>query len=226
MKYAVLAVIMTLSAGLSAQEWVDYQVDSVFTISLPDNYELAEVKGQHVITAQLDYGVIVITVLDNSGGFELPINSEKDLLKAYEDMSSGFSNGVKGEIISYEVIEMSGLKLAKMMISGLVYGEQQIADCLMLVANGKLYGISLWVMPWEFELIASVRDRFFSSMRLAPSLTFESQMYTPSEDSRAYALGQKVGLLLFCAVIVVLTLFFIFRMKEKKKREGADLPKA
>src|SRR5690349_3292845 len=113
MKKILVAILTTLSISCFGQQWIEYQVDSTLTITLPDNYQVTDTAEQRVITAQLDNGLILVTMMRSEGKFAVSVQDEEDLLDFYHGFQKGSINSQKGQLIKSEILKKDGLKVLR-----------------------------------------------------------------------------------------------------------------
>ena len=185
-----LLIALVLTAVTSfGQEWIDYKVDSTLTISIPDNFKVADTLGGKLITARVDYAAIGINVLPNKGTFAINIADETELIETYKTFRKGFVNSQKGQLIKEELIEKNGLKFWRFSFRATQGDEKHVRHSLVIFVNEYTYAITFS----EFEDMAiemtPVREQLFSSVKLRPSLTIKNQMSDVLEGSRSYRIG-------------------------------------
>src|SRR5688500_14276286 len=90
MKNILLTLFIAISINSFAQDWTDFQVDSVLTLKLPDNYQISDTLGIKVISAHIENATISVAILQNAGENALDIKDEKELLKWYEGFKKGY----------------------------------------------------------------------------------------------------------------------------------------
>jgi hypothetical protein len=193
MRKIFIAILTLLSINSFGQQWTEYQVDSTLTLTIPDNFEVTDTVEQRIITAQVDNGLILVTVIPNNGKTAINVQDEKDLLDSYRGFKKGSIDSQKGQLIKEEIIEKNGLKFIRFSFSATTDGEKQKRHCLVIFVNNKIYSLNFWELESMTNEMADVREKFFSSLILPNDLTLKNQMNDSIEGSRAYQIGHFIG---------------------------------
>lgn len=220
MKTLLCSLLIIYNIQAQAQEWVDYQVDSVLTVSLPDNYFTMDTLGQHLALAQVENGLVMITSFQNKGDSAINASSESELLEAYVGFRKGFVNSQQGEFVEEKIVDIKGLKFARFSMRATTEGEVQLRHCLAGFISEKTYALSFWEVESMSQAMTPVREKFFSSVKLAPGLTLQNQLNTSLEATPAYKLGYKLGKAfsyLAIASLIIVMVIVVRKLVTKKK---------
>jgi len=215
MKNIFLVIFSAISINSFGQAWVDCKVDSNLTLMMPDNYKIQDTLGQRVIKAGIDNGLILISILENSGELSMNVESEAQLLKVYKGYENGYVKSQHGQLIKEEIIENSGLKMIRFSVSTAMGGEKQIRHCTAVFVNDKMYSINFWEVESLTNEMAKLREKLFSSLKFSPKIGRNNQMTYKQENDRAYNQGLLLGNITM-VVIVGLGIWFSTRRKKKK----------
>jgi hypothetical protein len=219
----ILITILTLTTiNAFGQQWADYSVDSTLTLLIPNNYQIVDTLGQRVITAQIDNGVILVSVLSNKGQTAFNVQNEKELIDAYNEFQKGMIDSHKGQLIKKEIVEKSGLKLTRFSYSVTIGSERQIRHCMAIFVNEKTYAINFWELESMTNEMKTEREKLFSSLKLPTGLELQNQMSYSIEGSRAYHLGHLFGQVFIYVLMLGLFISFIIWVSKKVSRKSTN----
>ncbi|OQP59425.1 hypothetical protein A3860_37855 [Niastella vici] len=215
MKNILLVIFSAISINSFGQAWTDYKVDSNLTLMIPGNYKAQDTSGQRVIKAEIDNGLILISILANSGELSMNVESEEELLKVYKGFEKGYVNSQHGQLIKDEIIENSGLKMIRFSFRAAMSGEKQIRHCTAVFVNDKMYSINFLEVESLTNEMAEQREKLFSSLKFSPNLGRKNQMSYKQENDKAYNQGLLLGKITI-ALIIGLGVWVSSRRKKKK----------
>ena len=215
MKNILLTLFIAISINTFGQDWTDYQVDSVLTLKLPDNFKIIDTLGVKVISAAIENAIVSVSILQNAGENTWGIKDEKELLKGYESFKKGYIKSNHGQLIKDQIIEASGLKMIRFSFHAEVEGEKQIRHCLAVIANDKTYAINFTEVESLYEEMAKTREMVFSSMKFSPGLGLANQLSTKGPDEKAYNQGLLLGKITV-GLLIGLVVWLSTRRKKKK----------
>lgn len=216
-KYLLIALTFA-STTCFGQQWIDHQVDSLLTVSVPDNFEVVT-RQPLVIKGQVDYGLIMVSVLENKGELSINLQDEDDLTDGYTGFVKGMINAQRGELIADEIVNIDGLKVLKLSFKTSVDGEAQIRHCQALFLSGKIYAFYFWELEsMTTEMTSTRKTFFFESIKLLPSLTMEDQFTHSLESSYTYKAGLIVGYVLGAGLVIAVIALVIFGIVKLVKK--------
>ncbi len=217
MSKSLLLASIFASTTCFGQQWIDHQVDSLLTVSVPDNFEVVTTQPL-VIKGQVDYALIMVSVLENKGELSINLQDEDDLTDGYTGFVKGMINAQRGELIADEIVNIDGLKVLKFSFKTSMGGEAQIRHCQALFLSGKVYAFNFWELESMTTEMTSTRKTFFESIEFLPSLSMEDQFTHSLESSNAYNVGFIVGYVLgafLVIAVIVLVIFGIVKLVKK-----------
>jgi hypothetical protein len=215
MKNILLTLFIAISINSFAQDWTDYQVDSVLTLKLPDNYNIYDTLGIKVISAAIENAMITVSILQNTGENAFGIKDEKELLAGYEGFKKGYIKSNHGQLIKDQIIEAGGLKMILFSFHTEVEGEKQVRHCIAVIVNKKTYAISFTEVESLSDKMAKTREIVFSSIKFSPGLGLNNQLSTKGSDERAYNQGLLLGKITV-GLLIALAIWLSTRRKKKK----------
>lgn len=218
MKKIILTILTVVSISSFGQQWSEYQVDSTLTLMLPGNIELRDTLGQQVIKSTIDNGMIIISVIPNSGR-TLNVKTQDDLINWYNDFSKGFVNSQKGQLIKDEIIEDSGLKMIRLSFNATLGNEKQVRHCLAIFVNDKIYAINFWEPESLTKEMTHTREQLFSSLRFPTNPGLANQMSYSKEIPRGIYYGALVRRILQYVLLpglVILIIVWIIKQVRKQ----------
>jgi hypothetical protein len=215
MKNILLTLFVAISINSFAQDWTDYQVDSVLTLKLPDNYEINDTLGIKVISAAIENAMITVSMLQNTGENAWDVKDEKELLAGYQSFKKGYIKSNHGQLIKDEIIETGGLKMIRFSFHAETEGEKQVRHCITVIVNKKMYAISFIEVESLSGEMAKTREILFSSMKFSPGLGLNNQLNTKGADEKAYNQGLLLGKITV-GLVIALVVWSSIRRKKKK----------
>ena len=222
MKGILLTIFTLLTNTGFGQMWITYKVDSSFTILLPENYTESDTLGQHVITAKIENGLILMTKIHMDGPNRVSVQDEKDLVKLYKEFRTGFVKSQNGKLIKEEMVNAGRLKFWQYSFSATLAEEKQLRHCLALFVNNTMHVVTFWELESMTHQMVPQREKLFSSIVIPVNLGFEDQMTEP-ELSVSYRVGYFVGQSLFVILLLggIVALIFGISKQMKRRRKSA-----
>jgi hypothetical protein len=223
----ILIIFLTLLATYGfGQTWVEYKVDDNLTVKIPDNFQMNDTLGQHIIQARLTNALIMIQRIPNGG--ETVVQFSEDLTKAYEEFQTGILTSHKGKLKSQRWIENSRVQLNEFSYYATFGEEKQIRHCQVLFLNDYWYAIQFWeVESMTYELAAD-RELLYSSITLPKDVSRENQTSTGGPNRRnlgnatAYQAGYFGAMILGVNLIAGLIIWaFVTIKKIARKKKSA-----
>ena len=219
MKNILLTLFIAISINSFGQDWTDFQVDSVLTLKLPDNYKINDTLGVKVISAAIENAMITIAILQNAGENAFDIKNEKELLEEYESLKKGYIKSNHGQLIKDQIIESSGLKMIRFSFHAEIAGEKQVMHYIAVIVNDKTYAINFTEVESQSGEMAKSREMVLSSMKFAPGLRLNNQLSTKGADEKAYNQGLLLGKI---TIGLVIALVVGLSIRSKKKKANAQ----
>lgn len=221
MKNILLAIFTAISISSFGQVWTNYQVDSMLTLMIPGSYKVRDTLGQRVITAEIDNGLILVSMLPNAGETSMNVESEEDLLKMYKGFTNGYIKSQQGQLIKEEIIDKSGLKMVRFSFRAEMGGEKQIWYCESVFVNEKMYSINFGEAEPLTNEMAALREKLFLSLRFSSKPGLKNQMSYKPENDKEYNQGLLLGKI---TIGLLIGLAIWVSIKRNKKRVSAKLP--
>ena len=222
MNKLLIAILTAISISGFGQQWSEYQVDSTLALVLPDNYQVRDTLGQRVITARIDNGLILISILPNSGQTAINVQNEKELINSYKGLREGLINSQGGQLIREEIIEIGGLKLIRFSFHATMGEEKQIRHCVAAFVNEKTYSINFWEVESMTNEMTADREKLFSSLRFPTGLQLKNQMSNSIEGSRSFNVGYLIGQILGYGLMLGLLIALVVWVSKKVRRKSTN----
>ncbi|MCR9016072.1 hypothetical protein [Aquiflexum gelatinilyticum] len=223
MRNILLIILSLVTINSFGQQWIEFQVDPSLTITIPENYELTDTLGQKGVIAQIDNGLILLTVMQNKGKTKLNIQNENDLIEAYKGIQRGVTRSQNGQLIKEEILDKEALKILRFSISAIMENERQIRHFLIVFLNDNIYMLNFWELESMSNEMSEIREKLFSSIKFPSTATMEDQKSQVVQGSTSYnisyLIGQIIGYLLILGLIVLFIMYFVKRLKRKKIRD-------
>jgi len=132
-------ILILISINSFGQQWTDYKIDSNLTVQIPENFEVMDTLGQHIIRARVDNALIMIQRIPNKGEQVTNIQDKSDLIENYKGFQNGIIESQKGKLKNQEIIEKDGLQLIRFSYYATMGEEKQIRHCLGVFINESWY---------------------------------------------------------------------------------------
>jgi hypothetical protein len=222
MRILLITFLTTISLGCLGQQWAEYKVDSILMVTIPDNYQVRDTLGQRVITSRVDNGLILISVLPNTGQTAINVQNEKDLIDSYKNMREGFIESQHGQLIEEKIIDISGLKLIRFSFGATMGEEKQIRHCVSLFIKEKTYSINFWEAESITNEKTADREKLFSSIKFQANLGLKNQMSNAIEGTRSYNLGYITGKILGYGLMIALVIALVKWISKRGKKKSTN----
>jgi hypothetical protein len=174
--------------------------------------------NQKVIMAQLDYGLVMVTAIENKGDYEIAITDENDLRDEYKGIRKGILRSAKGKLIAEGPFNKNGLIFWNFSYSARMGDVKQTRHCQILLLNKHIYTINFWESVDKSREMAPLRERFFSSVVVPEDLRIQNQLNLIDEKVAAYRVNKLIGnltiKLLFGAALILLVVLIWRRIKK------------
>jgi hypothetical protein len=216
MKKILLPIFIAISINSFGQNWTNYQVDSILTLTIPDNYKVTDKMGHRMTTARIENGLIMVSSLANEGEIATNVQNEGELIRFYKNFEKGYLKSQHGQAIKDEIVENSGLKMIRFSYKASMNGELQIRHCLSVFVNEKMYAVNFWEIESMTNDMSATREKLFSSLKFPTNPGLKNQMTNKAEEEKKVKQGELIGQITIFGLIIGLTIWFTKR--EKKKR--------
>jgi hypothetical protein len=216
MKKILLTIFIAISINSLGQNWTNYQVDSILTLAIPDNYKVTDTLGQRLTTARIDNGLILVSALANEGEIATNIQNEAELIRFYKGFEKGHLNSQHGQAIKDEIVENSGLKMFRFSYKASMNGEVQIRHCLVVFVNEKMYAVNFWEVESMTNDMSATREKLFSSLKFPTNPGLKNQMTNKGDEERKVKQGELIGQITIFGLIIGLAIWRTKRAKKKR----------
>jgi hypothetical protein len=212
----ILSFVFASTSVCNGQQWVENQIDSVFAVSMPDEYDVVDTLGQQVLRAEVPGGLIMVMVMENNGNLAINVNNEKELRETYKGFQQGMIKAQGGEMIGDEIRYINGLTFSLFSYHATLGNEKQVRYCLFGYVNKKTYAVNFWELESMTSEMAAVREQLFKSVRLAETVTKTDQYLCVRERFLVHA-GYWIGYLLVPALVIFALVYVVRRLKSARK---------
>jgi hypothetical protein len=220
----LIGICSLFAVNSFAQEWIEYQIDSTLTVTIPEHYQLIDTLGQRIVRAQIYNGLILISKVPNDGKTAVSIKTKKQLLDFYEGLRGGYIGSQHGEAISDQIIEEGGLVFARFSCRATMGDETQIRHCEAILLNGNVYAFNFWELESITEQVSASRGEFYASIKFNAKLTIQNQMSNAAgSDALAFNVGYLLGQIFVYGMITGLVVLLITRLARKKRAKSAKV---
>jgi len=218
----LIAILTIISISSFGQQWTAYRVDSVLTVTIPDNYQVRDTLGQRAITARIDNGLVLISVHPNTGQTAICVQNEKELIDFYKKMREGFIRSQSGQFIEEKIIDNGGLKLIRFSFHATMGEEKQIRHCVSVFVNERTYTINFWEVESLTNEMTADRDKLFSSLKFPENIGLKNQMSFSIGGASSYNIGYLVGIILGYGLTIGLLVALVWWISKRGKKKSAN----
>lgn len=218
MKAFFLLVSICFSTILFSQNFTQVSLDNFVSVVLPNEYTQSDTLGQHLVRAEMNEAVAVVSSLPYDENAALQVKSEKNLTELYKGFVKGAVQAPNGVLLSEEVVEIGGLKALRFSARMDFAGAERIYHCLAVYLNRTMYSINIFEELGANEESIAERERILSSLTFAEGITLANQMVqsgTPEEESEA--LAHRLGSILGYVLVLALFIWGILALVKRKK---------
>jgi hypothetical protein len=199
-----------------AQEWVNYDLDSVITLDMPSGYTVQDTIGHKVVTGHIPNAMVVIDYFPVSEKDQRTIRDRTSLREMYSGFGRGIVEETKGELVDLKFAEQNGLMLMQYSFKA-VYGEEhQVKHCIAAYIKGKVYSVLFIELISKSRELTPARTKFFNSIKLNKNLKPEDQV-DPMRKNIFFKLGYALGGLAVLLVLGLIVLGIVFLIKRQVK---------
>ncbi len=186
-KLKILFALLLSVNTVFGQGYKPIKVDKLVTVSLPAGYIQKDTLGQHIYSANTDFGYMVTTVEPNAKGNQ-PLKHEKDLNAVLKNYIKGIQqqsgNGSTQNVRDTTVGSLEGKAFTLVTNDG--NGNVQDRKFLIIYTKDATYSFQYVYPDTRKDLINSEANAFFSSIKLSSELQRDDQ-YTDVNDSSSSA---------------------------------------
>lgn len=222
MRRILITLLTLISLSSFGQQWIEYKVDSTLTVTIPDNYQVRDTLGQRVITSRVDDGLIIISILPNTGQTAINVQNEKELIDSYKNMREGFIESQGGQLIEETIIDNGGLKLNRFSFRATMGEERQIRHSVSAFVNETSYSINFWEAESMTNEMTGDREKLFSSIKFPTNLGLTNQMSNAIEGTRSYNIGYLFGKLLGYGLMIALIVALVRWISKRGKKKSTS----
>jgi hypothetical protein len=221
MKHFLIIALSFLATTAFSQNWKEYIIDSNLTLNFPENYTITDTMNQKVIMAQLNYGLEMITAMENKDEFEIAVTDENDLRYEYKRLRKEMLRSAKGKLKAEEPLTKDGVIFWNFSYSARMGDVKQTRYCQILLLNKHIYTINFWEAADKSQEMAPFREKFFSSVVVPKGLGIANQLNLIDEKTAADRVSKLIGTItikLLFGTALILLLVSVWR-KVKKTRK-------
>lgn len=222
MKYIFLIIYSLLATSAYSQNWKEYIIDDNLTLTFPENYTITDTVNQKVIMAQLDYGLVMVTAMENKGEYEIAVTDENDLRDEYKGLRKGMLRSAKGKLIAEGPLKKDGLLFWNFSYSARMGEAKQSRYCRILLLNKHIYTINFWEANNKSGEMAPLREKFFSSVMVPKGVGLQNQLNVIDDKTASDRVGKLIGnlavKLLFGTILILLVVWIWRKVKNKQNR--------
>ncbi|WPU95896.1 hypothetical protein SNE25_10240 [Mucilaginibacter sabulilitoris] len=218
MKKIIFSLILILfTATAFAQKFKPVKLDSLVTVSLPDNVQKKDTLGQQIYSANGSVGFMIVIRAANPKT-NTPLNKEKDLnnvLKTYiEGIQKQSGNGSvmnpRDTLIGKLEAKVFTLRVDN---TGSTGEPIQLRHFILLYTQEATYTFQYYYEEQRKDLVKGELKTFTSSIKLAPDLKRNDQYIS---NAKGLSTPAKIGIYGGGAVIIIIIIIAVTRRKKKQ----------
>lgn len=213
MKKIVLSLMMAVFtvAAFSQQKLTPVKIDNLVTVSFPAGYQTKDTLGQHIYTANGQYGYFTVIVAPNAKN-NTPLNKENDLNKVFNDYVKKIQAQAGGSAALHARDTTVGTLKAKaftLKIDDNAGGAQYI-NFTLIYTQEVTYTFEYVYPSQRAELVKDEYRSFISTIKLSPELQRNDQYISNEKGMAPIA---KVGMGAVALAVILLVVIMIVRKK-------------
>jgi len=210
----ILALAPLVIPAFSQTALKPVKIDSLVTVSLPAGYQKKDTLGQHIYSANAQYGFMTVIVAPNEKN-NTPLKKETDLNKVLKSYINSIQ-GQSGAGSSAQHVRDTTIGTLKAKVFTLRNddgnGNIQLINFTLIYTQDVTYTFE-YVYPAERkDVVKGEYKAFASSIRLAPQLQRNDQYLSNAKGLSATA---KAAIYSGAAILVVLIIVLIVRRRKK-----------
>jgi hypothetical protein len=216
-KLIILFGVLFSVNAVFAQGYKPVKIDNLVTISMPSNYSKKDTLGQHIYSANTDFGYMMAIVEPNAKNNK-PLKKEKDLngvLKTYvQGIQRQSGNGSAQNVRDTTVGTLKAKAFTLVTDDGA--GNVANRNFVLIYTTDATYTLEYGYPDIRKDMIKDEAKAYFGSIKLSPELQRNDQ-YT---DTAAASSGMSTNVIIEIAggilvvFIVVWLIFFRSRRNE------------
>jgi hypothetical protein len=222
MTRVLITILAVISINSFGQQWSDYKVDENLTVRIPDNFEVMDTLGQHIISARIDNALIMVQRIPNKGEQATNIQDKSELIENYKGFQNGIIQSQNGRLKDQEIIEKDELQLIQFSYYATMGEERQVRHCLGLFINESWYAVHFWEVEARTVELTKDREKLFTSVKFPAGSSLKNQMSNSIERSPSYNWGFLIGKTLGYILILVAVVSLVSWISKKVKRKSTS----
>ncbi|MBK0380528.1 hypothetical protein [Mucilaginibacter segetis] len=216
-KLTIILCITLFGINSFAQTLKPVKIDSLVTVSLPEDYQKKDTLGQQIYSANSAYGYMVVIRAENAKG-NTALKKEKDLNKVLKDYIKGIKGQAEGSAQNVRDTTIGHLK-AKTFTLQTDQGEGiKLRNFIIIYTQEVTYTFEYFYEEMRKDLVNDEYKAFSSSIKLSPQLQRNDQYLT---DAKGLSTGAKVAIFGGGPIIILVIIIAMVRRKKRKQEEEA-----
>jgi hypothetical protein len=203
-----------------SQGYKPVKIDNLVTIALPAGYNEKDTLGQHIYSANTNFGYMLAIVEPNAKGNQ-PLKKEKDLnnvLKKYISGIQGQSPNSSAQNVRDTTVGTLKAK-AFTLVSDDGTGNVQNRDFLLIYTTDATYTFEYGYPDIRKDMVNGEAASYFSSIKLSPDLQRDDQ-YTDTKSSSS-GIDTNSLIEITGGILVVFAIVWLVFFRNKSSNELA-----
>ncbi len=215
-KLKILFALLFSVSTVFGQGYKPLKVDKLVTVSMPAEYTQKDTLGQHIYSANTDFGYLVTTVEPNAKDNQ-PLKREKDLKALMKNYIKGIQqqtgDGSTQNIRDTTVGNLEAKAFTLVTDDG--NGNIQNRNFLVIYTKDATYTFQYTYPDMRKELVKSEAKAFFGSIRLSSELQRDDQ-YTDMNNASSAGNTLVILLVVGGCIVVIAGGWYLYSRSHRK----------
>lgn len=222
MQKFLVVIFLLVTCSSYSQEWTNYAVDPVLSVTIPRDHEVTDTLTRKVVTAYLEGATLVVLVIRHDSDAPIVIQNRNDLVAFYQEFQKSLIASRDGQRVRDEIMELDGLVASRFSFDALLNDLPHRIHCTAFFADGKTYVITFQELASLSDDIAPIRENFFSSLTVKPGMSINDQLYYHDEDTWPYRIGYWIGYTVVSALVLIGIVWLARQFRQHKEQKSPD----
>jgi hypothetical protein len=207
-----LSMVLFAVAGF-AQTLKPVKIDSLVTVSLPQEFTKKDTLGQSIYSGNGAFGYMVVIRAPNAKNNE-PLKKEKDLNKVLKDYIKGIRGQSEGSTMNVRDTTIGHLKAKTFTLQTDQGAGVQLRNFIVIYTQDVTYTFEYYYEQSRKDVVKDEYKAFSSSIKLSQQLQRNDQYLS---NAKGLSSAAKIGIYGGGALVGILIIVLLVRRKKKNE---------